>query len=517
MLGVARARAVVLGHHGGGGPMPSYSDRQFQKDLADFNNIRNRSTGAGSGGKGGSKGTVESDAASSWRCHDCGYFNFGSRHKCRHCPNSRPANSAAAPLAPQPGGKGTGGGGKGSGKAGGQKRDGKGNSNGGGGDYARLLAQCKALEEQNKALAIKAAEAAKGNEGEEDDPELLEEDAEDDPQAAADLENLQALQKLYDNTLVSLGAEDPAAKALRQRLDAARAKQRAAKPVLQQVQAAQRKAARQEKHLETAKGKLAELEQQKKDLEKEVAEQAAKVAACAEEVDRCRTELGELLERAKAEQGTAVQVPPAGAAAGSSSSANGGIQGAAAAWNAAKAAIQAQLASLPADTSQDLRQAIVAQYDAMEAVLNKLPTPSSSTSSASVSPPVSPPSAPQPVEPRQEQPPQPPQPSGGGGVGANGTAAAAHEASADGTGGGDNDMLDIDDATIVRLAEILTDNGGALAGGDDDADGDGDGGDAEGGGSRKSRKVLDSRVAAARQFLEGRVPLRKPYLKKPGK
>jgi hypothetical protein len=508
VLGVARARAVVLGHHGGGGPMPSYSDRQFQKDLADFDRIRNRSAGVGGGGKGGTKGPAESDAASSWSCHECGYYNFGSRRRCRHCSTTRPANSATTPLSPQPGGKGTGGGGKGGGKTGGHKREGKNtSSSGGGGGYAKLLAQYKALEEQNKALALKASEAAKGNEGEEDDPELLEDDAEDDPQAAADLENLQALQKLYDTTLVSLGAEDPSARALRQRLDTARAKQRAAKPVLHQVQAAQRKAARHERHLETAKGRLAELEQKKKDLEKEVAEQAAKVTMCAEEVDKCRTELGELLERAKVEQGTAAQVPPAGAAIGSSSNANGGIQGAAAAWNAAKAAIQAQLASLPADSSQDLRQAILAQYDAMESVLNKLPTSSSSSS----------PPAAQPADPKQEQHPQPPQPSGGGGDGANGTATAAHEANAGSRGGGDNEMLDIDDATIVRLAEILTDNGGAVAGDGDDADGDGDGGDAEGGGSRKSRKVLDSRVAAARQFLEGKVPLRKPHLKKPGK
>ncbi len=514
--------------------MPNYTEKQWQRDLAELERIRNRPAASGGGGGKGSIGnSAESNTAPSWNCQECGYFNFGSRRRCRKCPTAHPLISASATNSPQPGGKGAGGGGgKGGGKAGGKNREGKNAGSGrNGGEYAKLLAQCKALEEQNKMLTLKAAEAAKGNEGDEEDPELLEDDADDDPQATVDLENLQALQKLYDSTLVTLGAEDPSAKALRQRLDAARAKQRAAKPVLQQVQAAQRKAARQEKHLESAKGRLAELEQQRKELDKEIAEQTAKVAACAEEVDRCRTELGELLERAKAEQGTATQTPPAGAANSGSPSASGGLQGAAAAWNQAKSAIQAQLATLPSDAAAELRQAIAAQYAAMEAVLNKLPTstPTVAASASSTSappPPASHPPGPQPTAPSQESSAQQPLPpaaaaataaaaADGGDGRTDGAATATHGDGAGGGDDGDDAMQGIDDAAIAQLAAILTDGGGTVAGDVDDADGDGDGDD--GNGSRKSRRLLDSRVAAARQFLEGKIPLRKTHFRKPGK
>ncbi len=152
------------------------------------------------------------------------------------------------------------GGGKGNGGKGAGKRS-NGNSGGGGGalgsdgSQAKLLSQIKALEEHNKTLASKLAEKGKGTEGEDDDPELIDEDDVDDPLVSADLENLQTLQKLYDTTIAGLGAEDPAAKAMRARLDAARAKQRAAKPIFQQVQAAQRKTEKHERQLETAKTK----------------------------------------------------------------------------------------------------------------------------------------------------------------------------------------------------------------------------------------------------------------------
>ncbi len=492
--------------------MPGYSDKQFQKDLADFAKIRDRSAGGDGGGKAKGKGAGDRSALSSWTCRECNYYNFGSRRQCRHCPTPRPFFASASSTTTRPSNSGTGGGGKGSGAKGASRKEGK-NSNGpvSEGGYARLLAQYRALEEQNKTLTLKASTALKANEGDDEEPEMLEDENEEDPQVSGDLENLQALQKLYDSTLVSLGAEDPTAKALRQRLDNARAKQRAAKPVFQQVQAAQRKTTRNERQLDTAKTKLAELEARKKELEQEIAEQVAKVTQWTAEVDKSKAELGELLERAKAEQGTTSQQTPPNTTSSGPPSTGGGILGAAAAWNAAKAAIQAQLASLPADASRELHQAIAAQYAAMEQVLNKLPT----------TPPTQPPAPQPPPQPQQQ-----PQASdgatggskgsnGGGGQGSGTDQAAATTATNSTTatlatddGTGTAAMLDIDDATIAKLAEILAENGD-----ENDAANDGDGNDADAGSSRKCRRTMDSRVAAAKQYLA----LRKPQFKKPGK
>ncbi len=492
--------------------MPGYSDKQFQKDLADFAKIRERSAGGDGGSKAKGKGADDRSTPSSWSCGGCGYYNFGSRRQCRHCPTPRPFFASPSSTSTRPSIGSKGGGGKGGGAKGASSKDGKSTSGPvSEGGYARLLAQFRALEEQNKALALKAATAAKTNEGDDEEPELLEDEADEDPLVSGDLDNLQALQKLYDNTLASLGAEDPTAKALRQRLDNARAKQRAAKPVFQQVQTAQRKTAKNERQLDTAKSKLAELEARKKELEQEITEQVSKVAQWTAEVDKSKAELGELLERAKAEQATTSQQVPPNAASSGAPSTGDGIVGAAAAWNAAKAAIQAQLASLPADTSRELHQAIATQYDAMERVLNQLPA----------APPPQPP-APRPPPPPQQQPQADDGTtgSGKGGIGEGGqgvgtgqgtattttnsaAAAAASDDVKDST-----TMLDIDDTTIAKLAEILAENGD-----DNDAADDGDGGDTETGNSRKSRRTMDSRVAAAKQYLA----LRKPHFRKTGK
>ncbi len=511
--------------------MPAYSDRQFQRDLAEFERIRNKSLGVG----GASHGTKPKGAGmgegASWNCGECGYFNFASRRSCRKCPTPRPRTtdpSTAEHYSFKGNGGGKGTGGKGAGK----KNNGGGSgAPGNDGNQAKLLSQIKALEERNKALAGKLAEKSKCTEGDEDDPELIEEDDDDDPLVSADLEQIQTLQKLYDSAIVGLGADDPAAKAMRARLDAARAKQRAAKPIFQQVQAAQRKTERQERQLEAAKTKLHELHGKRDELENEISEQAAKVANCDDELGKCRKELGELLERAKAEKGTTVQSTSTSGNNGGTGAASSGLHGAAIAWNAAKRAIQEQVAGLPAEASKELMQAIAAQYSAMEAVLNKLPVAPPVADASSATQQQQPPSPQQGAQQMAQQQqsaapaaaaaPSAEQAGRRDGDGARSDGQTCNGDSRTGTsGGGDDgegDMLDVDEATLRKLAEILTEgeDGGTGDGGDDvSVDGNADGSNSAGG--RKSRRTMDSKVAAARKYLRGSIPLQKPQLKKHG-
>ncbi len=342
----------------------------------------------------------------------------------------------------------------------------------------------------------------------------MEADDDEDDAAGADMERLSALQRTYDATLVSLGAEDPAAKALRARLEAARAKQRAGKPIFQQVQAAQRKSTKLEKQLEAARAKLQELRDKRVELDKEIAEQANKADACNAEVGKAQAELRELLERAKTEKGGDAQPTQTGAA-GSTAQGTGGIAGAAVAWNAAKSAIEAQVTALPADLGKELRDAIATQYAAMEALLNKIPAPA-------------PPPPPQPPQPHQQQQPPVSQSGESGSIPTSaGTAAdgggADRGATADGRRtGNDGDtrdaddattMLDVDDSVLQKLADIFADQTTSDGGGDDG--GDDAGGD--GGASSKSRKLREAQLAAARKCLNGPIPVRKPFTKNAGK
>ncbi len=310
-----------------------------------------------------------------------------------------------------------------------------------------------------------------------------------------DVENLQTLQRLYDHSLAGLGPEDPAVRALRSRLDAARAKQRAAKPILQQVQAAQRKAARHEKQLEAARTKLRELEEKRDEINKELKEQADKVGACDEEVGKCKAELRDLLEKAKVEKGGDTKATTAESTAGSATPAPEDLHGAAAAWNAAKSAIEARLAALPEAEGMGVRQAIAAQYAAMENILNQIPPPTQLQPTAATAAAAAAASAQLGTQPQQLPP-------AADGKEADEPAAA--------------EMLDIDDAVIEKLAEILTvGNGGGVDedGGGGDADPNAGDGSAGNEASAKIRKLRESQVAAARQCL-GKILVRKPMLRK---
>ncbi len=80
--------------------------------------------------------------------------------------------------------------------------------------------------------------------------------------------------------------------------------------------------------------------------------------------------------------------------------------------------------------------------------------------------------------------------------------------------GGTVGMLDVDEAVLEKLTEIFTTGGDETNTTDADANGDADVvGELDGDGNRKSRRLMDSRVTAARQYLAGKIPLRKPMLK----
>ncbi len=503
--------------------MPTKSERDFSRALGELNRLCAFRAGSAQDGNYDSNGKAAGDAA--WNCPDCGFYNFGSRRRCRQCPRTRPAPTSTTTTtatnysAGKGGGKGDGGKVGGKGKNGATVRGGgeAGGSEGKGNE--QLRAKIRLLEDQVKTLKAAATPTARNNDdatGDDDhDPELVEADDDEDDAAGADVERLAALQRTYDSTLVILGAEDPAAKSLRARLEAARAKQRAGKPIFQQVQAAQRKSTRLEKQLETARAKLQELRDKRTELDKEIAEQSNKADACNAEVGKAQAELRELLERAKTEKGGDTQPTTTGTAGGAAQGKDG-IAGAAAAWNAAKSAIEAQVTALPADLGKELRDAIATQYAAMESLLNKIPTPA-------------PPPPPQPPQPHLHQ--QPPAPQGGE-SGSNPPTSAGTAAGDGGTDrgatsdgarmGGDGNardaddaptMLDVDDSVLQKLADIFADQTTSDGGGDDG--GDDAGGD--GGASNKSRKLREAQLAAARKCLNGPVPVRKPFTKNAGK
>jgi hypothetical protein len=85
VLGVARARATVDGHHGGGSGMPTSSEKQFDQALNALVRIRDaqsqRPTQQRMHTKGGGK-RGDSDSTA-WHCPECAYFNFGDRQTCR--------------------------------------------------------------------------------------------------------------------------------------------------------------------------------------------------------------------------------------------------------------------------------------------------------------------------------------------------------------------------------------------------------------------------------------------------
>ncbi len=90
-------------------------------------------------------------------------------------------------------------------------------------DNSRLLTKIESLKEQVKSLKAPPAERAACDTAQDEGDAEPNDDDDDDDAAAGDVEKLAALQRCYDGALVQLGAGDAHTKALRARLDAARA------------------------------------------------------------------------------------------------------------------------------------------------------------------------------------------------------------------------------------------------------------------------------------------------------
>ncbi len=353
------------------------------------------------------------------------------------------------------------------------------------------------MEEECRTLKAQCS-GKKKEDGEDEDLELIDAEGEEDQAAAWDLENLTGLQKVYDAALAALGPEETSVKSYRERLDAARARQRAAKPVMQQVHVAQRRTTRLEKQLDGATKRLEELEGKRKELEEEISEQKTKVDAHQLELDKSRVELGSLLERAKAEKGSTTQQ-----AAEDGKLGGGGSCSAESAWGQAKAAIDHRLAALGTTEAQALGDAIRAQFQTIESILNRLPPPTTTApvtaiASASSTAAAAAASAAKP-EPGGSSAEPPIEDSGNGGGGGGDGAID----DGDQTVG----MLDLDEETVGRLAEIFGNDVATDEGGGDCGNADGEGGGGERGGRRK-HKFTSKQMAAATAVL-GKVPIRK--------
>ncbi len=502
ILAIASARSVLAAHHGGGGAeiMPNKGKRghehrldALQRQLSQAINEGKLRGGKGGGGGGGGSGLAKSSSpsATSWTCQACDFYNFEYRRRCLRCKRDGPApapgnwQKGKGSPAQQPQGPG--------GKSGGGDRlEWKGKA-----ELEAKIRRLEArLEAQPKVAKPHGDDKALEGGGDDDDVELLEDDADEDS-SHSDVANLPALQKTYEAMVAALGNEDTATKDLKARIEAARAKQRASKPILQQVQQAQRRAGRLEKQLEAAKKARADLEDKRSELMAQITLQDEKVAAQKEALEKSKKELGDLLEKAKEEQGT-----PGEEQKGSSNKSELSLEGAAEAWNRAKKAIECRVLGLPNAAQQTVGKQIQEQYAALESLLNQLPLPPAPPATVTVAGSV------------KED----------GGT-ANGTPAAAlqcdnaqpgntvtgsieEEADED-----DQGMLDLDADTLQKLAC-------ALRSGDADlhAAGDGDGGDGGGAssGAGSNEPVLSAKqLHAARAILGKKIPVRKPG--KPGK
>jgi hypothetical protein len=136
------------------------------------------------------------------------------------------------------------------------------------------------------------------DDGEEDEEMVEEEDA-----AKSDIPNLPALAALLDTSIKELGKDDPSTSALRQRVEAARAAQRASKPAMQQLQGAQRREEKLARQLAAEKATKEDLLKQRDDIDEKIDKSQGRVHELEQEQARVREEIGQLLERTMAEKG----------------------------------------------------------------------------------------------------------------------------------------------------------------------------------------------------------------------
>jgi hypothetical protein len=118
-----------------------------------------------------------------------------------------------------------------------------------------------------------------------------------------DVARLQELDKALEENIKMLGKEDPMVLSLKARVDAARAAQWSAKPIGQRLQRSQRKVDGLARAIEREREARAELERQRADIVQKVEAADEKIEQLLQDQERARQELGELLDKAKAEKG----------------------------------------------------------------------------------------------------------------------------------------------------------------------------------------------------------------------
>ncbi len=238
-------------------------------------------------GKGKGKGKSSQPNQPSFSCSHCGFYNFEWRTWCAVCKQPRPQKN------------------KGTGK-GGQKAWGGGHGKGGGGGNTRetreeqtLREQVRELQRENEELRERKGE--EGNDRDDDDEEDEEMEEEGAAMAKADIVRIPELQKIVD-AAAGLGNEDPQYKAARERLEAAKAAQRATKPLLAQIQAAERRCEKLEGSLKAAEGRKAAHEKEKQEIDTKITSEQFKIDEIKGEMAKVRGEMVSLHEKARNEK-----------------------------------------------------------------------------------------------------------------------------------------------------------------------------------------------------------------------
>ncbi len=127
-------------------------------------------------------------------------------------------------------------------------------------EKSSLQAQIRAPQQELDDMREKKEE----DEGADDEDEEMEEEGQ--AEAKADIPKIAELQRSYDVMAAQLGGEDYAVCKLKDRLEAARAAQRATKPLLVQIQAAERRFERLDAAIKASEKARTEIEKEQEQL-----------------------------------------------------------------------------------------------------------------------------------------------------------------------------------------------------------------------------------------------------------
>ena len=166
----------------------------------------------------------------------------------------------------------------------------------------KLRAELKEQQERYRELqekfeaAINSKDEAKASETE---------GKEEDEGTDADVRNIAALQKGYEQLVSSVGAEDKFARDFKARIDTARSKLRANKPINAQIKEAERRCEKLGKLTEAAKLQNEELTRTREEIETKIKLGQKRIAELDEDTAKVKAELAALHKKAIDESGGA--------------------------------------------------------------------------------------------------------------------------------------------------------------------------------------------------------------------